>query len=138
MKLAFYRGRHRLFDILVQWWQRCPYSHCELVLRVVDGQAECASASFMDGGVRVKRIELDAERWDVVEIDGNPLAAALWLEDHRGEPYDLLGLLGFVWRPLKGRGRKWFCSEAVAAMLGFPEPWRFDVAMLKTIFSRKG
>ena len=25
-----------------------------------------------------------------------------------------------------GDQRKWFCSEAVAAMLGFPEPWRFD------------
>jgi hypothetical protein len=43
-----------------------------------------------------------------------------------GDRYDVLGLLGFVWRRQTGTQSKWFCSEAVAAMLGFPEPWRFD------------
>lgn len=138
MRVAFYRGRHRLFDVLVQFWQRCPFSHCELILHEVADVAECASASWLDGGVRTKVIHLDPAHWDVIDVWADPLAVANWLDMHRGDKYDLLGLLGFVWRPIKGRGRKWFCSEAVAAMLGFDEPWRFDVGTLRAACTRKG
>lgn len=79
----------------------------------------------MDGGVRVKHIDLHPDRWDLVEVPDTP-AAWDWLRAREEEKYDLLGLLGFVWRRQTGQQNKWFCSEAVAAMLGISEPWRFD------------
>ena len=47
-----------------------------------------------------------------------------------------LGLLGFVWRRQAGEQRKWFCSEAVAAMLGYDDPWRFDPMTLYVTLTR--
>ena len=126
MKVAFYKGKKRLFNRLVCYWLRGDYSHCELVLQTSpDGVSLCASSSYLDGGVRTKTMVLDPDHWDVVEVDRSAIPE-IWLRVHKGDRYDVLGLLGFVWRRQTGNQRKWFCSEAVAAMLGFPEPWRFD------------
>lgn len=124
---AFYRGRHRVFDRAVQWWTRGPYSHCEIVLgSYVAGTHLCASASMMDSGVRVKAITLDPEKWVLVPLPGTAEPQVQrWLRSHTGQPYDLAGLLGFLWRPQQGRSQRWFCSEACAAMLGLPDAWRY-------------
>ncbi len=126
MQVAFYKGRTRLFNRLVSWWLKGPYSHVELVTATYsDGVSACASASFMDGGVRVKHMVLNPDHWDLVDVPHTPEAWD-WVMAHENERYDLLGLMGFVWRRQTGGKRKWFCSEAVADMLGFPESWRFD------------
>jgi len=125
MRLAFYKARRRgfagLFDAAVRWWTRGPYSHVELVF--ADGLA--ASASNRDGGVRFKRITFAPDRWDFVPIAGDEAAARRWFEQHQGAGYDYAGLFGFVWRPGNGKARRWFCSEAVAAALGYRDAWRF-------------
>jgi hypothetical protein len=127
MKVAFYKGRSRLFNKLICWYLRGNYSHCELVFGTnSDGISTCASSSFMDGGVRIKWMEMDPLHWDFVDVPGDDVAAMRWLTEHEGEGYDVLGLLGFIWRRVSGDKRKWFCNEAVLAMLGKPEPWRFD------------
>lgn len=134
MKIAFYKGRTRLFNRLVSWYDKSPYSHCELVLDTATGL--CGSSSFMDGGVRTKVIDLDSGHWDVVDIGGSEQAleaAHLWFATHNGQGYDVLGLLGFLWRRQTGQQSKWFCSEAVAAALGMPEAWRLDPATLHAI-----
>lgn len=51
--------------------------------------------------------------------------ARAFFEKREGLGYDYFGLFGFVWRPHNGISRRWFCSEAVAAALGIPDPWRF-------------
>lgn len=131
MKAAFYKGRKRLFNRVCSWWLRGPYSHCELVLGSdVDGRSICASSSFMDGGVRVKHMVLDPAHWDVIEVGGSANAARDWLQVHCGQGYDLLGLVGFVARVLGQDKSRWVCSEAVAAMLGIPDAWRFDPCSL--------
>lgn len=151
--VAFYKGRHRLFDRVVQWWTRGPYSHCELVLAMprrpgvdvleqrfeytpaggVGNEVLCASASFLDGGVRMKRMWLNPDHWDVYELEGaDQKAAQRWFEERWGAGYDIAGLFGFLWRPHKGNPRRWFCSEALAAALGFRDPWRYCV---NTLFS---
>jgi len=124
-EVAFYKGRSRFFNRAVAWWLRGPYSHCELIMARNGTEATCASSSYLDGGVRTKTMVLDPDHWDVVEVDRSAIPE-IWLRVHKGDRYDVLGLLGFVWRRQSGDQRKWFCSEAVAAMLGFPEPWRFD------------
>ena len=131
MQIAFYKGRVRLFNRLVSWYLRGKYSHCELILRYVpSGLAMCASSSFMDGGVRFKWVELHPDRWDVVEVGGDHDRAYEWLRKHAGQGYDILGLLGFIWRRTPDSQTRWFCNEAVGAMLGHVDPWRFDPCSL--------
>jgi len=134
-EVAFYKSKHRLFNRLVSWWLRGPYSHCELILATNGTTATCASASYLDGGVRVKTMHLDTAHWDIVSVESDALPET-WLHAHKGERYDVLGLLGFVWRRQTGNQRKWFCSEAVAAMLGLQEPWRFDPMTLWAAVTR--
>ena len=131
MNIAFYKGRKRLFNRLTAWWLKGPYSHVELILDTdKNGLAICASSSMMDGGVRVKHMLLDPEHWDIVPISGDPAQAWAWLREHEGEGYDYLGLVGFIARVLGHDKERWLCSEAVAAMLGVPESWRFDPCSL--------
>jgi hypothetical protein len=136
MRAAFYKatrpGLAGIYNRLVRWWCRGPYSHCELVFS--DGMA--ASASFFDGGVRTKRIDFDGERWDFVDLHGfDEAAARAWFDGHDGAAYDLIGDLGFVARPIQGGKRNWFCSEAVFAALGFADGWRFDPNSLHAVLS---
>jgi hypothetical protein len=129
LKIAFYKGRTRLFNRLVSWWTRGPYSHCELVVSQLNTGALCWSSSFLDGGVRLKVIALDPAHWDLVDLHltpGQAAAAEQWFEAHEGQPYDVLGLFGFLWRPFSQEKNKWYCSDAVAAALGMRDPWRFD------------
>lgn len=128
IELAFYKGQGRLFDRLVRWWTRGPYSHCEVVThRSSSGVAWCISSSWRDGGVRGKWIELDPAKWDVLAVPGVDSAVAhLWLARHAGAGYDIAGLLGFVWRPVRSAHRLWFCSETCADIAGVPQGWRFS------------
>lgn len=138
MYVAHYKGRVRLFNRLVSWWFNGPYSHTELVLWTdKNGLSRCASSSLMDGGVRAKWIKLDPDHWTIEPVDGDIDYAMQWLKEHYGDGYDLLGLLGIVLRRSPGARNKVFCSEAVAAMLGFPEPWRFDPMALWAALSRR-
>ena len=127
MNVAFYKGRTRLFNRLVSWWLRGRYSHCELVLWTnPQGVSFCVSSSFMDGGVRTKWMTLDPDHWDLVPVSGSVAQACSWSQKHEEARYDLLGLLGFVWRRAADDREKFFCSESVAEMLGFSDAWRFD------------
>jgi hypothetical protein len=136
MKVAFYKGTHSglpgVYNRLVRWWTRSPYSHAELVFE--DGQA--ASSSAMDGGVRFKAIEFDPALWDFVPVPaGLAPAARDWFAQHDGQAYDMLGNLHFVISAVGDDKRKWFCSEAVAAALGMPDPERFDPGTLHAALS---
>jgi hypothetical protein len=133
MKIAFYKGTHAgltgVFNRLVRWWTRGPYSHCEVVFseRDASGAALCASSSKMDGGVRLKFIALKPENWDIWEVpSADEAAVKAWFDEHVGCKYDVLGLVGFVWRRTEDDRSKFFCSEACAAALGIEEAWRFD------------
>lgn len=138
MHVAFYKGRKRLFNRLTAWWLRGAYSHCELVLGAdAQGLTICASSSFMDGGVRVKHMVLDPDHWDLIEVAGSLTDARDWLQQHAGQGYDLLGLVGFIARVLGHDKARWVCSEAVAAMLGLPDAWRFDPCSLWAALSRR-
>lgn len=76
-------------------------------------------------------IDFELARWNMVDL---PLAfesaAVVWFETHCGAGYDLLGNLQFVLAPVAHLKRRWFRSEAVAAALGIPDPWRYAPATL--------
>jgi hypothetical protein len=138
--VAFYKGRKRLFNRLVSWWTRGPYSHCELLctptLAIHEGKVRVASASYLDHGVRIKTIDWHPENWDLVTIDGDCREAVWWFQAHLGAPYDVMGIVGFVVRVMGHSKRRWFCSEACAAAMGLEEAWRFDPNTLHATLKR--
>lgn len=137
MQAAFYKGRTRLFNRLVSWWLDGKYSHCEIVIGTNQhGISTCASSSFLDGGVRVKLMALNPDHWDVINVGGSAETAIAWLAAHEEQGYDYLGVAGFIARALGQDKQRWFCSEAVAEMLGMPDSWRFDPCSLWAALSR--
>lgn len=124
MKVALYKatrpGWQGLYSRAARFVDRGPYSHAELVFS--DGMS--ASASFIDGGVRFKRINYDPAHWDVLDVAGDEAVPMAWFAAHNGASYDLIGNLSFLCPLIPHSRRKWFCSEAIAAALGIPEPWR--------------
>lgn len=144
MKVAFFKGTHPgvkgWLGIATKWWTVGAYSHCELVVNeLADGSVECWSSAYLDGGVRKTTLTLDAADWDVIDVPTTPAeeaAAIAWFEAHAGQPYDVLGLFHFVWSPEEGDKAKWFCSESVAAALGYDEAWRYDPNLFAAVLRR--
>lgn len=127
---ALYIGEGGWTNAFIRRWQRSPYSHCEMVTeQLPDGRYACWSSSAQDDGVRRKDMELNPAHWELWQIPGDAQKVAAWFFAREGLDYDLLGLLGFAWRPWQGRRDKFWCSEACAAAWGIREPWRFDVAL---------
>jgi hypothetical protein len=136
VKLALYRGPSgRITSLLsvqhiLVHWAIClrtlsRHSHAELC---IDGI--CYSASEREKGVRSKVINIETSRWDVFDLrnaDANECRA--WFEEHKGQSYDWMGILGFI-LPVKHDKDKWFCFEAVGAMLGIPRPHRLNASKL--------
>jgi len=130
MQLAFYKGRTRLFNRFVCWWTAGPYSHVEAMFEscLFEHAQEhlCASSSFLDGGVRFKRIVLDPAKWDILDVPTlSGSQSRQWFNTHTGHPYDVLGLLSTSC-PIRHSRLAWFCNEAIGASAGLQEAWRFN------------
>lgn len=139
IRVCFRYGDKRLFARVVGWWQGHDSAHCEVSYEWTQLYHDCVSASFVDGGVRGKIIAMPAEKWRIYEVDRvTKTAVKSWLAENDGKGYDVLGLAGFVWRPIKGWLKKKFCSECGAEILGLPDPWRYDVATLESVCARFG
>lgn len=99
------------------------------------------SSSFMDNGVRIKRILVNDDHWDFIELDD--ATPEMWeaATNMIGTPYDVLGLVGFVFSRVADDRNKMFCSEFVMWFLGFADPWRFDpntaYAVIKNISNQQ-
>lgn len=138
MKVALYKatrpGWQGIYSRAVRWWTRSPYSHAEIIFS--DGMA--ASSSFIDGGVRFKRIDFDDAHWDFVDIEGDEAGVKGWFYEHTSQSYDVLGNVGFVLGPVRDSSTKWSCAESIAAALGYPEPWRYSPAILSSVINKGG
>ena len=129
VKLALYKAPGHWTDKLIRIVTASPYSHCELVIG-----HECWSASARDGYVRSKSMWLDPAKWDAIDIPGPEPYALHWFTTHAGEKYDWAGVARFILPLLPHRSKQWFCSEAVAAALGLPEPELWTPGMLADEF----
>jgi hypothetical protein len=146
VKVAFYKGKPATFwanvgDILIRWWTGGPYSHAEIATQFkADGTALCHSSVITGTPNGVRSIWRDisvAYDWDVVELtDVDPAGVEAWFATHNGAKYDLLGLLGFVFKRGNYDKNKYFCSETVANSLGIAEGWRYDPNALKPIIDK--
>ena len=143
--IAFYKGKDRIFNKLVSWWTRGPYSHTEFVTAGGLGQlSHCWSSSFTDGGIREKCIELDPKHWDIIKLDLSPedvYEITKWFLQHRSAKYDVVGLIGFVFRRVADNKSRFFCSESIATAMGIKDAWRFDpntlYALIKSLKDAK-
>lgn len=127
MKAAFYKGTRPglggLFNMLVRFWTKGPYSHVELIFS--DGMS--ASSSFIDGGVRFKLIKYDESRWDFIELpDSLEENARKLFVVHAGKAYDYWANIRFSFGFIPDSKDKYMCAEAGMAALGFDDAWRFE------------
>lgn len=133
--LAAYKGKGKLFNLLIRLWTRSKYSHCELVMP--DGR--WLSASAMDDGVREKRIELKLEHWDLFPV---PWASIPQIEAvfarHKDKGYDWPGIFLSQLLPLGiDNPSRMFCSEFCAAALGLDHAApRFSPVLLVEVVQR--
>lgn len=136
-RMAFYKGTHPglpgVYNRVVRARGRGKYSHVELCF--TDGV--CASASWMDGGVRFKTMELGDDNWDFIElpIEWEP-AARQWFKDHEGKAYDFWGNLHLAFGFVADSPDNYFCSEAAGAALSITEPWRLEPNALFVVIKR--
>lgn len=123
MQVAFYKGTRPglpgIYNRVVRLLDGSIYSHAELIFS--DGMS--ASSSYMDKGVRFKKIDYDPAKWDIFDLPESfvEFSARQWFETHVGQAYDLSGNIRVVisWWPHSKT--KWHCTEAIAASLGLKE-----------------
>ena len=130
MKLLFYKGKESIWDKLICFITRSPYSHVEISDIHDDfGYHMCWSSDAWDGDVRLKRIWYNPDKWDIVEI--SPERTLDWFDQHKGKKYDFIGLLGTVLKvSWFNSNSKWFCSEIIAEFLNYPDSWKYTPASL--------
>lgn len=136
--IAYYKATKPLplgiFNLGVRWWTHGKYSHTEMLFS--DGL--CGSSTFHEKGVRVRKVEFLPGEWDFHELDpADERAARQWFEEHDKDGYSEIGLLGQVIRAVSGMAKHEFCSEALAAALGYAEAWRFYPALLACVTRRR-
>jgi len=126
-QIAFYKGTHAglagVYNRLVRWRGNGPYSHVEVIFS--DGMS--ASSSFMDKGVRFKKIDYDPKNWDILDLPAHWEAdARAWFEKNKGAKYDVMGNVFLAVGFFSDSADKYFCSEAVAAALNIGQSFRLE------------
>lgn len=112
------------------------YSHSEICVgNPFERAVHCLSSTSADGGVRIKLMQLNPAKWDIVALHSvNEATVWEFFARHHGEPYELDGafrtVLPFVGRP---QHHKWFCTEVCADVMGITEPWRMYPGILHTV-----
>lgn len=140
----------RVSASVILWAQR-GYSdparrvtHTELLLGGDAQHASIASASIVDGGVRVRHgVVLNPKHWLAIDVPDtetrNIPAARTWFALHDGQPYDKRGAAGSVGQALLAHGSgAWFCSEANAAAMGLRDPHMYPPAGLVNLVLELG
>lgn len=135
--VAFRYGDTRLFARTVCALRGGDSAHCEVATPAEPWVYDCVSASFLDGGVRGKRMALPPEKWRLYRMDARRDPAD-WLAAHEGQGYDVLGLAGIVLPPLWHSRTRWFCSEAAADILGLAPAHIYDLRVLESVCARFG
>lgn len=132
IRVCFRYDDRRLFSRAVCLVRGGDSAHCEVAHDWISDRHACVSASFLDGGVRGKTIDMPAKKWRIYEGPGDRVEVLAWLSANDGCWYDVPGLLGFIWPLLRHVRRWWFCSEACARLaFKHPRPHRIDVRDLE-------
>lgn len=138
-------GVQGLFNRAVRAGLRIPYSHNELVFS--DGLS--ASCSFIDKGLRFKRINFDDGKWVLHEVDPRRFSeqqAREWFEREAALPpgerirysIPLLFTYPFPYLPIKPGEREEVCCTAIARALGIEQHRKYDPHELPLFAAKAG
>ena len=124
--VAFYKHKRELDS-------KGKYSHCEVAIQEEnDTNYTCYSSSNRDGGVRKKYMELQPERWDLVEIDQSKIKVSDIKSIYNktvGCKYDFFGACGVILGFGNAKSR-YFCSEWCAEALKLKRPHKYSPVSL--------
>ncbi len=142
--LAIYKNTKKtILDYLIFKWQTIcgfksysKYTHCEIII-----DDDWLSSSFIDGGVRSKKIEPRLGNWDYIPIEVEAkdiLDIKEFFNVQIGKKYDLKNIfLAQILNLDKDCYNKWICSEISAEMINisncaylYYEPHRYSPARL--------
>lgn len=108
--LAMYKDKGDWVDKVIRLFTGKPYSHCEIVVQENDGYY-WYSSSPRDGGVRVKKMPFNDQKWDLIPLPNvSGKQVRQFYTQTVGLKYDFFGAIGCV-LPLPERKNRWFCSE---------------------------
>jgi hypothetical protein len=113
LRVAFYTSSKGFYESLISIFAGIP-THCELLFS--DGL--CFSSSNRDGGIRFKKIDLNPDKWLIINVPkANESQARAYCEylAEQNSGYDYLGIL-LGWLGIHSK-RRWFCSEVTARVL---------------------
>jgi len=118
MKVAFYKAfqpKATFLDKIIAIFSFGRYSHVELVFP----NGDCFSISPRDKKGRFKKISLNEEQWDIIELDGAIDARLLRRKaktflDYK---YDYIGAIFSIMPFCIQKNKRIFCSEVVANLL---------------------
>lgn len=141
--VAFYKHKRKLdslqniyfrfFDEIIRLFTNGKYSHCEITVQEEkDTNYTCYSSSNRDGGVRKKYMELQPERWDLMEIDQSKIKVSDIKSIYNktvGCKYDFFGACGVILGFGNAKSR-YFCSEWCAEVLKLKRPHTFSPVSL--------
>jgi hypothetical protein len=138
--LASYTGTQPgwkgLVNRAIRFFTKSAYSHSEICLGdPFAGPVDCLTSAGTEGGVRIKRMQLNPDKWDVIALPHVSEGAAWhFLADNAGQPYDFIGCVRSVLPFVRGEHpRKWFCSEVCAEVMGITEAWRMHPGVLHSV-----
>jgi hypothetical protein len=95
---------------------RGGFSHAELVF----SNGACFSSAGESRGTRFKWIDLDPNRWVLIDVpatDDEEAAVHAWCIGQLGKGYDWRGVLGMILPCRADEKTRLFCSETVVAAL---------------------
>jgi hypothetical protein len=120
IKVAFYKGKGDLFNKIVRWWTKSPYSHVELILP--DGVTWIRIGPFSSSKLSaIKKEKWEPQNWDFVTLKVSEEQLAIikqFFERTQGCKYDWFGMILSHLIPFKIKQRgKWYCSEWIAHAL---------------------
>ena len=119
------------FFLSVRKLKVIKHSHAEIC---IDGI--CYSSSVGDGGVRSKEIDLNPDKWDLLELQMTEKEKQESLERFKpmqNKSYDFIGALGVVLSFIRDSADKFFCFEVVARMLNMQNPSKVTPLELKKV-----
>jgi hypothetical protein len=156
------KGIAGLADVLIRYRLQGKYSHTEIMFEKGDGveflmpnstlelysenQRWCASSSGIDkipknsklrpsqrGGVRFKMIDIDPLKWDMIDLNYDPMKAAMLFKTMEGFPYDYRLIGSYMSWLIRENPQALTCSEVCAMACGLGDPWRYDPCSLMEI-----
>jgi hypothetical protein len=135
VRVAFRHGDDRAFSRVVTFFRGGDSAHCEAAHAWSGSEHECVSSSFVDGGLRPKKLDLPKEKWRIYEVPAaeHPLEYIKRRSVNGRIKYDVWGLLGVLWPRLGHSVNREFCVETCGAIIGLQEPHLFDLRTLENV-----